>query len=96
MEENQNKKLTYEELSKNFNNLYSDYQKLSRDYRGAIDALRNIDSTSFFLNAAFQVMAHPELYSDNFVNECSKKIEYIVTRFGANMEPQKEEAGEAE
>ena len=96
MEEKQNKKLSYEELSKRFGELYEDYQRLSRDYRGAVDALRNIDSTSFYLNAAFQVMSHPEMYSDSFVNDCSKKIEYIVTKFGENMEPQKEEAGEAE
>ena len=96
MEEKQEKKMSYEELKKFADGLYADYQKLIREYRGAVDALNNIDATNFYLNSAFRVMEHPEMYSDTFVKNCSDKIEYIVTKFADNMEPQEEESGETE
>lgn len=96
MEETKEKKMSYDELKDALNQLYKDYQKLMREYRGAVQALNNIDATNFYLNAAFKVMEHPEMYSDNFVKNCSDKIEYIVTKFAENMEPQQEEAGETE
>ena len=96
MEETKEKKMSYDELKKFADGLYADYNKLMRDYRGAVNALNNIDATSFYLNAAFRVMEHPEMYSDKFVKECSDKIEYIVTKFADSMEPQQEENGETE
>lgn len=92
----QEKKMSYDELKKFADDLYENYQKLLREYRGAVDALSNIDATSFYLNYAFKVMEHPEMYTDTFVKNCSDKIEYIVTKFANNMEPQQEEAGETE
>lgn len=96
MEEKQEKKMSYDELKDALNQLYKDYQKLMREYQGAVQALNNIDATNFYLNAAFKVMERPELYSDTFVKNCSDKIEYIVTKFADSMEPQQEEAGETE
>lgn len=94
--ETKQQKLTYEELAAKFNQLYGDYQKLMHEYQGALKALNNIDSTSFFLNAAFKILEHPEMYSDSFVAMCAGKVEYIVNRFAENMEPEQEESGEAE
>lgn len=88
-------KLSREEIIQKFNELLADYQKLQRQYQGAIEALNNIDATSFFLNYALKVMEHPELYNDKFVNLCSEKIEFILTRFAGNMQFEQEEANEA-
>lgn len=94
--EEKKQKLTYEELAKAFGDLNTQYQKLMREYQGALKALGNIDSTGFFLNAAFRVLEHPEMYSDSFVALCAGKVEYIVGKFAENMEPEQEEPGEAE
>jgi hypothetical protein len=99
MEAKQEKKLSYEELSKNFGNLYEDYQKLMREYRGAIEALNNIDYNNFFLQSAFRVMEHPEMYSPDFVTLISGRIEYVMTKFVSAMnmdeKPEQEESREA-
>lgn len=97
MEENkEQKKLSYEELKKATDDLYANYQKLMREYRGAVDALNQFDATSFYLQNAFKVIEHPEMYEEDFVSDVTKKITYILTKFGQNLEPAKEEKGEAE
>ena len=96
MEEKTNKKLSYEELSKAASDLHVQYQKLMREYQGAINALNNFDSTTFFLQSAFKVLEHPEMYTSEFVMMCSKKVEYILTKFADTMEVDKEGKGEAE
>lgn len=86
MEEKSNKKLTYEELSKAASDLHTQYQKLVVEYQKAMDALqrRDFDYTSFFLSMLFKVMEHPEMYTDEFVQWCSKNIETALTTFAEN------------
>ena len=97
MEENKEpKKLSYDELKKATDDLYANYQKLMREYRGAVDALNQFDATSFYLQNAFKVMDHPEMYADDFVTDVRERITYILTKFGQNLDPQKEEKGETE
>ena len=98
MEAKQEKKLSYEELSKRFGDLYEDYQKLMREYRGALEALNNIDYNNFFLQSAFRVMEHSEMYSPDFVTLISGKIEYVLTKFASamNMDEKPEQEGASE
>lgn len=93
MEENKNKKLSYEELSKAASDLHVQYQKLVVEYQKAMEALRNrdFDYTSFFLSMLFKVMEHPEMYNDKFVSWCSENIEGALTSFAENTKPKEEE-----
>ena len=94
----QEPKMSYDDMKKALNQMYNDYTKLSNQYRGAVQALNNIDSTSFFLQAAFRVMEHAEMYSTEFVETMSRKIEFVLTKFVGALEmdePQQEEGGEA-
>ena len=92
MEEKNNKKLTYEELSKAASELHVQYQKLAGEYQKAMEALRNRDFeyTSFFLQMLFKVMEHPEMYKSEFVNWCSGNIESALVAFLENTKPQGE------
>lgn len=87
------KKLSYEELSKAASDLHVQYQKLVAEYRKAMEALRNrdFDYTSFFLQMLFKVMEHPEMYTSDFVSWCSKNIEQALTAFAESAKPEKEE-----
>ena len=93
MEENKNKKLSYEELSQAASDLHVQYQKLVVEYQKAMEALRNrdFDYTSFFLSMLFKVMEHPEMYNDKFVSWCSENIEGALTSFAENTKPKEEE-----
>lgn len=93
MEENKNKKLSYDELSKAASDLHVQYQKLVVEYQKAMEALRNrdFDYTSFFLSMLFKVMEHPEMYNDKFVSWCSENIEGALTSFAENTKPKEEE-----
>ena len=93
MEENKNKKLSYEELSQAASDLHVQYQKLVVEYQKAMEALRNrdFDYTSFFLSMLFKVMDHPEMYNDKFVSWCSENIEGALTSFAENAKPKEEE-----
>lgn len=99
MEEKQ-KKLTYEELAKNFGELHLQYQKLADAYQKAIAALndKGFDYTSFFLSMLFKVMEHPEMYTEEFVSWASKNIEEALHSFDETMRSgtQTAEAGETE
>ncbi len=96
----ENRKLTYEELSKAASDLHVNYQKLMIEYRKAMEALQNrdFDYTSFFLSSLFRVMEHPEMYKDEFVNWCVENIESALTTFAESMKPQdtEEKKDEAE
>ena len=90
MEEKKNpgqKKLSYEELAKNFGELHLSYQKLYAEYQKAVEAIQNreFDYTSFFLSMLFRVMEHPEMYTDDFVGWASKSIEDALRSFGDMM-----------
>ena len=96
MEEKKNpgqKKLSYEELAKNFGELHLQYQKLAAEYRKAMEALNNrdFDYSSFFLSMLFKVMEHPEMYSDKFVEWSTKHIEDALRSFDDAMRQNPEE-----
>lgn len=75
---NGGKKFTYEQLSKAFNDLHVQYQKLVNDYRGAVQALNNFDSTSYILSMLFKVLERPEMYSPEFTAWCAQEVEKAV------------------
>lgn len=95
----ENKKLTYEELSQALGDLHVQYQKLAQEYQNALEALRNrdFDYTSFFLSMLFKVMDHPEMYNDDFVNWATRNIETALRTFAdAGKEPDEKKGNEAE
>ena len=77
---NQNKKLSYEQLSKALNDIHLQYNKLMGEYQKAMEALRSreFDYTSFFLSMLFKVMEHPDMYTQEFVKWCSASIEAVL------------------
>jgi len=94
MEEKKQTKLTYEELSQKFGELYAQYQKAT----GYIQKLENamsentFNQTSFFISMLFKVMEHPEMYSTDFVKWAQENIESALRTFAAAFaEPEKEE-----
>ena len=93
MEEKKEKKLSYEELSQAASDLHVQYQKLVQEYQKAMEALRSreCEYTSFFLQALFRVMDHPEMYKDTFVTWCSDNIEAALTSFVENTKAKEEE-----
>ena len=86
-EKTQNKKLSYDELSKAASELHVQYQKLLQEYQKAMEALHNreFDYTSFLLQMLFKVMEHPEMYKSEFVDWCSNNIEAALTTFAESM-----------
>jgi len=116
MEENKKKKpaqeqaqkLSYEELAKNFGELYRNYQEMSKRYTQALDALnqRDFEFTSFFLTMLFKVMDQPEQYTPDFVKWVKSNIESMLVSFAESAaqqeqarkpeEPQPEAKDEAE
>lgn len=94
----QNKKLTYEQLSKALNDIHLQYNKLMAEYQKAMEALRNrdFDYTSFFLTMLFKVMDHPDMYNKEFVSWCSASIEAALTSFSDSMKSSAEEAAKEE
>lgn len=103
MEENKKqeepKKLTYEELAAKFNDLYVQYQKVTKMYQQVVSMDRNFEYMSFFLDRLFKVMDHPNRYSEKFVNWCSKNIQDLLIGLDQSIsapaeEPAKEEKKE--
>lgn len=101
MEEKKNqdaaKKLSYEELSKAASELHVQYQKLLNEYQRAMGALqdRSFEKASFFLQALFRVMDHPEFYKEEFVEWCTKYIEAALHSFAEDSEASAEEESKA-
>ncbi len=102
-EKKQNKKLTYEELTKAFGDLHLQYQKLADAYQKAVQALQSKDFeySSFYLSMLFKVMEHPEMYSEEFSSWCAENIEAALRSFDETMrsemkETPNEKTGEAE
>lgn len=91
------KKLTYEELSQRFGELYSQYQKAT-EYIQKLQAAMSENSfnqTSFFISMLFKVMEHPEMYSEDFVKWSQENIESALRTFAeAFAEPKEEEKKE--
>lgn len=92
------KKLTYEELSAKFNELYIQYQKLTKMYQQAMAAMqdKNFEYMSFFLQMNFKVMEHPNRYPEKFISWCSKNIQDMLIGLDASMrQPEEPEKGQS-
>lgn len=77
------KKLSYEELNKAASDLHVQYQKLFAEYQKVLEALnsRDFEYTSFFLQALFKVVEHPDMYKNDFVTWCTENIQAALTSF---------------
>ena len=94
MEEKKQTKLTYEELSQKFGELYAQYQKATAYIQKLENAMseNTFNQTSFFISMLFKVMEHPEMYSTDFVKWAQENIESALRTFAAAFaEPEKEE-----
>jgi len=82
MEEN-SKKLTYEELSKRFGELYAQYQKAMEYIQKLQNTLsdNNFNQISFFVSMLFKVMEHPEMYNEDFIKWSQENIESALRTF---------------
>lgn len=88
MGEQKQKKLTYEELSQKFGELFSQYQKAT-DYIQKLQTALNEESfnrASFFISMLFKVMEHPEMYSDEFVKWAQENIETSLRAFAETFD----------
>lgn len=100
------KKLTYEEISQKFNDLYIQYQKLSKMYQQAMAAVQDkgFEAMSFYLQMLFKVMEHPNRYPEKFINWTVGNIQKLIIDLDAFVNPKpakndenpREEKGEAE
>ena len=94
MEEKKQTKLTYEELSQKFGELYAQYQKATQYIQKLEGALseNNFNQTSFFISMLFKVMEHPEMYNTDFIKWAQENIESALRTFAdAFAGPEKEE-----
>ena len=94
MEEKKQTKLSYEELSKKFGELYAQYQKATEYIQKLQGALNDstFNQTSFFISMLFKVMEHPEMYNEDFVKWSQENIESALKTFAeAFAEPEKKD-----
>ena len=92
------KKLTYEELSAKFGELFASYQKATA-YIQKLEGALNDDSfnkTSFFISMLFKVMEHPEMYDTDFVEWSKDNVQSCMKTFAEifqreELEDKKEE-----
>lgn len=90
-------KLSYEQLNQALSELHMQYQKLTQEYRKALDALNNRDFeyTSFFLSILFKVIEHPEMYQDEFVKWAVQNVQAAIQSFAEIMDWSVEENAQA-
>lgn len=83
MEENKEKKLSYEELQKLAGELHQNYQRLMTEYRKAIETLnqREFEYNAFFLDKLFKVIENADRFEPYFVTWCSKNIQESISSF---------------
>lgn len=94
MEEKKQTKLTHEELSQKFGELYAQYQKATQYIQKLESALNEntFNQTSFFISMLFKVMEHPEMYNTDFIKWAQENIESALRTFAAALaEPENEE-----
>jgi hypothetical protein len=88
MEEKNKKKqekLSYEDLSKQFGELYLQYQKLAEEYKKLAS-----DKTAFILSSLFKVTEQPSIYKKEFLDWCTSNIEAALTTMVDSMAPGEE------
>lgn len=80
-------KLTYEELSRRFADLYTQYQKATDYIQKLQSALaeQTFNQTSFFLSMLFKVVEHPEMYDEEFVKWSVENIEVALKSFSEEV-----------
>lgn len=95
MEKQQQQKLSYEELTKRFDELYIQYQKACQHIQAMQRALdeKSFNEASFFVSMLFNVMEHPEMYTDDFVKWASEHIETALRTFAEVTEEESANAG---
>lgn len=93
----ENRKLTYDELSKAASDLHVQYQKLMAEYQKVVAALQNreFDQMSFLLQAQFKVLDNAAMYTPEFVKWCAESIEAALKTFSESMVPAEENKNEA-
>lgn len=86
-EQEKNQKLSYEELSQKFADLYQNYQRLMAEYRKAMDSMndKSFEYNAFFLNMLFKVIENPGRFHSNFVKWAGQNIEGALTTLGENL-----------
>lgn len=92
------KKLTYEELSQKFGELYTQYQKAIGHIQKLEASLNEntFNQTSFFISMLFKVMEHPEMYKEDFVSWSAENIESALRSFAAVFQPEEDAKDEEE
>lgn len=87
--QNENKKLSYDELKQSLSDLHLQYQKLMGEYQKAMQALNNreFDYMSFFLQMLFKVIEHKGAYKPEFGKWAADNIMSIMTEFAQNITP---------
>lgn len=90
--QNEQKKLTYEELQRTAGDLYQQNQKMLRQIQQMQEALQNrdFDYTSFILSMLFKVMDHPEMYDTDFVDWARDRIQTAMRSFYEITSPKEE------
>lgn len=93
----QEKRLSYNELKANFDELLNQYNKLMDAFRNAQKALQsnNFDVTSFFISMLFKVMEHPDQYKKEFVDWCRDNIQSALVGYAETFAPEEEKKDEA-
>lgn len=83
MEENKEKKLSYEELQKLAGELHQNYQRLMTEYRKAVETLnqRDFEYNAFFLDKLFKVVKYADRFEKEFVDWAVKNITASITSF---------------
>lgn len=91
MEEN-SKKLSYEELSKRFGELYAQYQKAMEYIQKLQNTLsdNNFNQISFFVSMLFKVMERPEMYNEDFIKWSQENIESALRTFADTFKESEE------
>ena len=92
------KKLSYEELSKACADLSAQNQQMMAEIRRLHAALNDSDfnKMSFFISMLFKVVEHPEMYDDEFTKWCVANIEGAMHGFVEAPAQKEEKKNEAE
>ena len=85
--EEENKKLTYEQLEQVAGNLNAQCQQLHSQLRSAQNTIAQVNEIGMLLD----ILGKSEHFTEKFVNRCSAKIEEMITKVLDASEKQEEE-----